>query len=75
MSESSLNTITKPFSFLSRCNISCDSPCFSKLCCEVNHCIYNLDTHEYVSDEEDKKKSNNPVRNDAQPVIIFICFA
>ena len=27
LSESSLNTIIKPFSFLSHCNISCDSPC------------------------------------------------
>ena len=36
LSESSLNTITKPFSFLSHCKISCDSPCCQSLCGENN---------------------------------------
>ena len=27
LSESSLTAITKPFSFLSHCRVSCDSPC------------------------------------------------
>ena len=47
MSESSLNTITKPFSFLSHCKVSCDSPCCTKICGEDNHCKFNIDTHEY----------------------------
>ena len=47
LSESSLNTITKLFSFLSHCKVPCDSPCFSKLCGEDNHCICNIGAHEY----------------------------
>ena len=31
LSESSLTTITKPFSFLSHCKINCDSPCCQSL--------------------------------------------
>ena len=55
MSESSLNTITKPFSFLSHCKVSCDSPCCTKLCGEDNHCNVNIDTHEHViSDSEEE---------------------
>ena len=50
LSESSLNTIAKPFSCLSHCKISCDSPCLFKLCGEDNHCICNIDTHEYDND-------------------------
>ena len=53
VSESSLNTITKPFSFLSHCKISCDSQCCTKLCGEEdNHCIFNIDTHEHISDSD-----------------------
>ena len=37
--ESSLNTITKPYHFLSHCKVSCDSPCCTKICGEDNHCI------------------------------------
>ena len=44
--EPSLNTITKPFSFLSHCKVSYDSPCCVKACGEDNHCIFNIDTHE-----------------------------
>ena len=55
LSESSLNTINKPFSFLSHCKISCDSPCFSRLCGEDNHCICNIDTHEYDNDSDDEE--------------------
>ena len=41
MSESSLNTITEPFSFLSHCKVSCGSPCCTKLCGEEDsHCIF-----------------------------------
>ena len=52
LSESSL----KPFSFLSRCKVSCDSPCCVKICGEDNHCNGNLDTHENViSDSEEEQ--------------------
>ena len=54
MSESSLNTVTKPFSFLSHSNVSCDSPCCTKVCGEDNPCIYNIDTHEYVNSDSDE---------------------
>ena len=42
LSESSLTTITKPFSFLSHCKVSCESPCCAKLCGEDNHCVFFL---------------------------------
>ena len=54
LSESSLNTITKPFSFLSHCKLSFDSPCCKSLCGDDNHCICNVDTHEYISDSEEE---------------------
>ena len=45
----------KPFSFLSHCKVSCDSPCCTKLCGEDNHCNVNIDTHEHViSDSEEE---------------------
>ena len=56
LSESSLNTITKPFSFLSRCKVPCDSPCCVKLYGEDNHCILNIDTHENVISESDEER-------------------
>ena len=43
LSESAL----KPFSFLSHCKVSCDSPCCVKICGEDNHCNINIDTHEH----------------------------
>ena len=50
LSESAL----KPFSCLSHCKVSCDSPCCVKLCGEDSHCIFNIDTHENViSDAEE----------------------
>ena len=52
LSESSLNTITKPFSFLSLCKILCDSPWFSELCGEDNPCICDIDTHAYDNDSD-----------------------
>ena len=54
LSESSLNTGTKPFSFLSRCKVSCGSPCCTKLCGEDNHCIVAIDTHENVTSDSDE---------------------
>ena len=51
--ESSLNTISKPFSFINHCKVSCDSPCCTKICGEDNHCICNIGTHEYDSEKED----------------------
>ena len=56
LSESSLHTITKPFSCLSHCKVSCDSPCCTKIFGdENNHCIYNVDTHEYVNSDSDEE--------------------
>ena len=52
LNESSLTIITKSFSFISHCNISCDSPCCQNLCGENNHCILIIDTHGYVSDSD-----------------------
>ena len=60
LSESNLNTITKPFPFLNHCTVPCDSPCCTKTFGdENNHCIRNIDTHENVisdSDEEHMEK-------------------
>ena len=57
LTESSLiNTITKPFSCLSHCKVSCDSPCCQSLCGENNHCIFNIDTHEYVTSDSDEEQ-------------------
>ena len=50
LSESSLTTIIKSFSCLYHCKVSCDSPCCQGLCCESNHCMFNIDTHEFISD-------------------------
>ena len=52
--ESSLHTITKPFGFLSHCKISFDSPRCQSLCGDDNHCICNVDTHEYISGSEEE---------------------
>ena len=54
LSETSLNTITKPFSFLSHCKVSCDSPCCVKMCGEDSHCIFNIDTHENAISDSDE---------------------
>lgn len=53
LSESSLTTITKPFSSLSDCKVSCGSPCCQLFCGEHNHCILNIDTHEYISGSDE----------------------
>ena len=45
LSESAL----KPFSFLSHCKVSCDSPCCVTICEEDNHCNVDIDTHEHIS--------------------------
>ena len=56
MGEPSLNTITKPFSFLSRCRVSCDSPCCTKAFGDGNnHCICNVDTHGHISDSDEEQ--------------------
>ena len=44
LTESSLNTIIKPFSFLSHCKVKCDSPCCQSLCGDNNHCNCEVDT-------------------------------
>ena len=51
LSESALN----PFSFLSHCKVSCDSPCCVKICGEGNHCNINIDTHEHIRDSEEEQ--------------------
>ena len=63
LSESSLTTITKPFSFINHCKVSCDSPCCTKLCGRENQCVFNIGTHESVNsdsgeDEDTDKKSS-----------------
>ena len=56
LSESSLNTITKPFSCLSHCKVSCDSPCCTKIFGGENtHCICNIDTHENVNSDDEEQ--------------------
>ena len=54
LSEPSLTAITKPFSCLSHCKVSCYSPCCTKLCGEYNHCIFNIDTHGNVNSDNDE---------------------
>ena len=56
LSEPSLNTITKPCYVLSHCKVSCDSPCCTKLRGEDNHCMFNIDTHEYVNSDSDEEE-------------------
>ena len=54
LSESSLDIITKPISFLCHCKISCGSPCCVKLCGgEDNHCNCYTDTHETIDSDEE----------------------
>ena len=45
----------KPFSFLSHCKVSCDSPRCTKLCGEDSHCNVNIDTHENVISDSDEE--------------------
>ena len=53
LSESTLNTVIKPFSFLSHCKVSCVSPCCTRICGDGNHCNCNIGTHEYDSEKEE----------------------
>ena len=55
LSEPSLNSITKPFSCLSHCKVSCGSPCCEGIFGENNHCICNVDTHGYVNSDSDEE--------------------
>ena len=48
LSESAL----KPFSCLSHCKVSCDSPCCVKICGEDNHCNFNI---EHISDSDEEQ--------------------
>ena len=46
----------KPFSCLSQCKVSYDSPCCVEICGEDNHCNVNVDTHEtIISDSEEEE--------------------
>ena len=58
LSEPSLTTITKPFSCLSHCKVSCDSPCCQSLCDDNNPCIFNIDTHGKVNSDSDSDKED-----------------
>ena len=52
-------SVLKPFSFLSHCKVSCDSPCCVEICGADNHCNINIGTHETVisaSEEEHIEK-------------------
>ena len=49
LSESSLNAITKPFSFLCHCKVPSDSPCCVQICGEDNHCIFSISIHTKTS--------------------------
>ena len=51
LTESSLNTIIKPFSFLSHCKVHCYSPCCQSLCGDDNHCNCEVNT---IEDTDDK---------------------
>ena len=51
LTQSSLDTVIKPFSLLSHCKVSCDSPCCTKICGENNHSVFHIDTHENVSSD------------------------
>ena len=61
LSESSLTAITKPFSCLSHCEVSCDSPCCASLCGGNTHCVFNIDTHENISSDSDKDDTDNNI--------------
>ena len=52
--ESSLTTITKPFSFLSHCKVACDRPCCIEKCGGRNHCVFDIGTHENISDSDNE---------------------
>ena len=52
LSESAL----KPFSFLSHCKVSCDSPCCVKICGEDNNCNINIDTHETITSDSEEEE-------------------
>ena len=54
LSESTLTQVTQPFSCLSHCKVSCDSPCCIKTCGEDNHCVLNIDTHENINSDSDE---------------------
>ena len=49
-------SVLKPFSFLSHCKVSCDSPCCTKICGEDNHCNINIGTHEHVNSDSEEEE-------------------
>ena len=59
LSEPSLTTTAKPFSFLSHCKVSCDSQCCTKICGGGNHCVFNIDTHENVNSDSGKDEDTD----------------
>ena len=71
LSESSLTTITKPFSCLSHWEVSCDSPCCTKTCGEDNHCVFNIGSHENVNSDSDEDEDGITANQLTLLVIIF----
>ena len=75
LSEPCVTTITKPFSFLSHCKVSCDSPCCEGIFGENNHCICNIDTHTNVDSSTDKATDTITPKLLKLVVIIYMLFA
>ena len=59
LSESSLATITKPYSFLSHGKVSCDRPRCAKQCGEYNQFLFNTDHHENVNSDSDSDEDTD----------------
>ena len=55
LGESSLTVSTKPFSCLSHCKVSCDSPCCASLRGDTSRCELDNDTHGHISSDRDKE--------------------
>ena len=59
LTESSLSSILKPFTFLTHCKVNCNSPCCQSLCGDDNHCQCNIDTTaDYTSSDEDDDQAD-----------------
>ena len=64
LTESSLNSILKPFTFLTHCKVNCNSPCCQSLCCDDdNHCQCSIDTTAEDSSSEEEGHSHSPIKN------------
>ena len=61
LTESSLNSILKQFTFLTHCKVNCNSPCCQLLCGDDNHCQCNIDTT--AEDSSSEEEGNTPIQN------------